>query len=252
MPRQRTGNKNGRPNKSGLNARQLRAAELDYPHINWGVLDAMVIQRRPRERVSRLPAKDLAKMVGVEERIVQQWRTQDPFYRAQLIKWFIERNAKKVRDPSDDVDQAALALRKRWDEGMEAIVRDMDRYLGKDWPPEGVKSPIDGEGYTTPGRLAIHLQNHKPYCVPAEMVKELVASIGLKKLEELRDLPKTRSKEDPGETVRRPPIEDPDSPLRIRFVVMGNSPQPPHQGSEDWVLEPPNQSQLSRPIKDKK
>jgi hypothetical protein len=204
---------------------------LDYPHIKWGVLDAMEIQRRPRERVSRLPAKDLAKMVGVEERIVQDWRTKDPFYRAQLRKWFLERNGKKVRDPSDDVDHAALALKKRWDDGMENIVRDMDRYLKEDWPEGGVESSIDGKRYTTPGRLAIHLGKHG--CVPAGMVKELAASIGLKKLEELRDLPKGQSKKDPAEIVRRAPIEDPNSPLRIKFVVMGNSSSPSIKESKD-------------------
>jgi hypothetical protein len=171
MPRKPTGNKVGRPEKSELSERQLRAAELDYPHINWGVFDAMEIQRRPRERVSRLPAKELAKKVGVEERIVQHWRTKDPFYRAQLRKWFVERNANKVRDLSDDVDRAALAQKKDRAERMDEIVTDMDRYLAGVWEGD-VVSPIDGRVYTSPVKLAAHLDEHK--CVPAEMVKKLL------------------------------------------------------------------------------
>ena len=226
MPRQRTGNKNGRPNKSGLNARQLRAAKLDYPHINWGVFIAMETQRKARERISRLPAKQLAKKVGVEERIIQHWRAKDPFYRSQLKEWFLEKwlKANEDRDPPDYVDPANLAEAKDRMRRMEEIVTDMDRYLGKDWPVEGVKSPIDDKVYATPLCLAIHLQEHN--CVPAEMVKERIGP--------LSPLPLYCTKA-PSES-----------------GTIDNAWRPIVKVPKDRVPEPANRPTASKPVKDKK
>jgi hypothetical protein len=163
MPRKPTGNKVGRPRKTTLNKRQREALEIDYKHIQWGLLFTTARKGVP----SLLPSDTLAQQMGVGTRTIQKWRS-DPLYRSELIERFMSNlNLVMGREDHDNSKSTAKFRKVRLDRINRTAA--LDAYVAKYWNGP-VKSPIDGSIINTPMEWLKHLQDN--HSLPHDIVRQ--------------------------------------------------------------------------------
>ncbi len=158
MPRKPTGNKPGRPRKTKLNERQLRAVEIDFEHRRWG--------NRPDRPAaeSSMPTSQLAKRMNVGKRAVEKWR-KDPLWHAAMARKLVSL-VDCFEEFAEDRKQAAR-IRKEYLDRVRRTAA-LTAYVEKHWTGP-TPSPIDGRVLSTPSALVKDLDDNG--CLPLELAR---------------------------------------------------------------------------------